>query len=450
MGILWPALFGVRSRRGIVATTLVALLGTQWILEGFRWPLTILFIVALAMAAGDILSLERELPWFRRVGRAIFGLVGLGLAVAPAVLFPVPQLPVPSGPEPIGTAVVDLVHGELIETFGPSPGGRRQIRTQVWYPAELPDAATPELWIPAIDVVGPAVADEAGVPGFLFNSARYTRTHSYLDATPQQGGFPLVVFSHDWGGFRSIALPQIENLVSQGYVVIAIDHAYVAAATVIDGEAYLQDEGARGTEEDDSEAILAADSALIDVMAADLTLVLDQVEAGADGAYARFARAFDGGIVGLWGHGAGGGAALQVCLLDERCDAVAGMDPLVEPYPDPVLATTAVKPMLFLRSDAQRDTLNDAILDGLVSRSETVTYWVSVFGADSTDFVATPLVSPVGSNIGLRGPIDGTLVQLINRRFVTGFFDRFLLQTGAAALETADFDVIEVDVRDNS
>ena len=45
--------------------------------------------------------------------------------------------------------------------------------------------------------------------------------------------------------------------------------------------------------------------------------------------------------VGVWGHGVGGGAAFQVCLTDERCDAVAGFDPLVSALTNPVLATTA-------------------------------------------------------------------------------------------------------------
>lgn len=449
VAVLWPALFGVRPRRGIVTGSLVVLLVVQWQVEGYRWPLFPLYLATLALAVGDFITIERSLTWTRRLGRALFGLLGLGFVFALPLLFPVPSLPVPSGPLAIGTTIVELQHAELVETYG-SGGGLRRIKTQVWYPGLPREDARPITWEPDIDVVAPALARRVGVPPFLFNSARHTRTHSYPDAPVDEGGFPLVVFSHGWEGFRVIALPQIENLVSQGYVVVAIDHTYGAVATVLDGEAVHLDPDALGAEDADEEARMEATSALVATFAADILLVLDEVEAGAEGAYAELAGAIDESVVGLWGHGLGGGAALQACLTDERCDAVAGLDPWAEALPDPILATTATKPMLFMRSDPMRGTTNDAVLQGVVARSETVTYIVDVFGADPSDFVATPLFSPVASNLGLRGPIDAARVQIINRRFVTGFFDRFLLGTGPAALDTASFEEVEVEVFDQT
>ena len=183
-------------------------------------------------------------------------------------------------------------------------------------------------------------------------------------------------------------------------------------------------------------------------MAQDIRLVLDEVEAGAEGAFGELAAAMDPTSVGLWGHGMGGAAALQVCITDDRCDAIAGQDPKVEFLPDPVLANTATKPMLFMRSDPWRGNDNDAVLRGVVARSETITYWVDVRGADSTDFLTTPVVSPIAPQLGMRGPIDANRVIVINRRFVTGFFDRFLLGTGSAALDTVDFAEVDVEVVD--
>lgn len=446
--ILWPALFGVRPRRGIMAAVLVVMLGIQWQLEGYRWPLLPLYLVALGLAVGDFITLERALPWYRRAGRGLFGLLGLALALAPATLFPVPELPVPSGPLEIGTVTVELEHPELREEYGPRPGGRRRIATQVWYPANDVERAAREPWIGDVDVVGSALADHVGVPGFLFNSARYTESHSHPDAAVDEGGFPLVVYSHGWAEFRTASLPQIENLVSQGYVVIAVDHPYVAVATEVEGEPVYLDPDALGGPDADAQAKAEAEAAVIGTLAADLGLVLDEVDEGVEGAYGDLSRAIDAGMVGVWGHGLGGGAAIQVCLTDERCDAVAAQDPRVETLPDPVLATTASRPMLLMRSDPWRDTQNDAVLAGIVARSATLTYWVGVRGTDSSDFLATPVFSPIASQLGLRGPIDAQRVMVINRRFVTGFFDRFLLGTGSAALDTATFPEVDVELID--
>ena len=172
------------------------------------------------------------------------------------------------------------------------------------------------------------------------------------------------------------------------------------------------------------------------------------VEAGVDGAYGELTEAMDSTSIGLWGHGMGGAAVVQVCLTDERCDAVAGQDPRVENLPDAVLANTAVRPMLLMRSDPWRDTPNDAVLRGIVARSDAITYWVDVRGADTSDFLATPVISPAMARLGLRGPIDGNRVMIINRRFLAGFFDRFLLGTGTAALDTADFTEVDVEIID--
>jgi alpha-beta hydrolase superfamily lysophospholipase len=446
--IVWPALFGVRPRRGILVVVLLGMVVLQWQIEGFRWPLLLLYLVAVGLAVGDFVTLERTLPWYRRAGRGVFGILGLAAVVAPALLFPVPRLPVPSGPLSIGTATVELTHPELRETYGPTPGGRRSLTTQIWYPAADTEGVTPERWIWDMDVVGSALAEHLRVPGFLFNSARYTDSHAHPDVPVDAGGFPLVVFSHGWAEFRTISLPQVENLVSQGYVVIAIDHPHAAVATRVGEEIVRLDPTARGEEDADEEAIAEAEAALIETMAADVTLVLDEVTAGREGAYGRLAEAIDAGMIGVWGHGLGGGAALQVCLLDERCDAVAAQDPVVETLPDQILATTAIRPMLLMRSDPWRDTANDAVLRGMVARSETLTYWVGVRGADSSDFVATPVISPIADRIGLRGPIDADRVMVINRRYLTGFFDRFLLGTGPAALDTAAFPEVDVEVID--
>lgn len=446
--IVWPALFGVRPRRGIVAVALPAAIIVQWQIEGFRWPLLILYLVALGLAVGDFVTLERHLPWYRRAGRAVFGPIGLGLAISPALLFPVPELPIPSGPLAIGTTTAELTHPELRETYGAAPGRRRTIKAQIWYPAH-PDAdERPLPWEPDIDVVAPALADRVGLPGFIFNSARYTSSSSYPDAPVAEGGFPLVIFSHDWEGFRSIVLSQVENLVSQGYVVVAIDHTFAAVATVIGGEPRLLDEDALGEPDADDDARAEAEVEMIEIFAADIGLVLDEIAEGSEGAFGPAGGAADNTVVGLWGHGIGGAAALQVCLVDARCDAVVGLDPRVENLPDQVLAATATRPMLLMRSDPHRGTPNDAVLRGIVARSETITYWVDVFGADTGDFVSAPLVSPIAAQLGLRGPIDADRAIAINRRFITGFFDRFLLGTGSAALDTATFSEVDVEIID--
>lgn len=448
IAILWPALFGTRSRRGVVATGLLVLLLLQWQIEGFRWQLLALFVVAVGLAIGDVVSVERDIPWFRRIGRGIFGLLGLGLAAAPALILPVPQLPTPSGPMTIGTVTVEITHSELIEEWGPNPGRRRRFVAQVWYPADPAEDAEPVAWEPNIEVVGPALARRIGRPGFFFNQVRYTDSHAFAGARPIEGAHPVIVYSHHLERLKTVAIDQVEELASQGYVVIAIDHTYAAVASVMEDQTVEFDAATFDTPDATDAERAETRTQTIAVLAADIGAVFDAVDEGADGVFGEVGAAMDPAAIGVWGHGFGGGAALEACLLDDRCDAVAGLDPIVEPMPNPVLAVTATRPMLFMRSDPARGTANDAVLRGIVERSETLTYWVDVLGADMSDFTASPLISPVADRFGLKGPIDGERVILINHRYLTGFFDRFLLGTGSAALDTATFPEVDTELVD--
>jgi hypothetical protein len=85
-------------------------------------------------------------------------------------------------------------------------------------------------------------------------------------------------------------------------------------------------------------------------------------------------------------------------------------------------------------------------LRGIAERSTETTYWIGVEGAVENDLVATPLLSPLASRLGWRGPIPAGRVIPIIDRYLVGFFDVFLLGTGPAALDTASFDEVTLEV----
>ena len=444
----WPAIFGVRPRRGIVSGLLAVLYGLHWQLEGLRWQMIPLYGVALGLGIGDIILVERTVAWARRIARAVFGAAGLGLASLLAFILPVPELPIPSGPNAIGTFTVELVDKAREETYGPAPGGPRRLNAQVWYPADVSADSQPGIWSDDWDVVAPALAKTLGLPGWFLDHTQYVASHSHSGAPLTKGTHPVIIYSHGWTGFRTIAINQIEALVSNGYIVIAPDHTYGAIATRFgDGDVAEADPAALPDEEEvGGVAYAEAAQQLVEVYANDIVTILDALDAGEDGPFARMVGRADLTRIGIYGHSAGGGAAVRVCLEDERCDAVLGMDAWVEPIPDRLLALTAGRPALFMRSDGWRGTESDAVLRGIVDRSAEITYWLGIEGAGHSDFVVAPLLSPMGDRLGLKGPIPAGRVIAIIDRYLLGFFDVFLLDTGAAALETVSFPEVALEV----
>lgn len=446
----WPVVFGVRPRRGIVAAMLSVAVLVQLQVEGFRWQMIPLYLVAVGLAIGDVFFLDRHLEWTRRLIRGILGVVGLLLVASLPVILPVPEIPTPSGPDPIGTMTVDLIDRARDELYGADRGGPREFVAQVWYPAAVTENGKPLVWNADWDVVAPAISRNMGFPSWFLNHTQYSLSHSWPTVPIASGSFPVVIFSHGWQGVRTIALNQVEHLVSNGYIVIAPDHTYLAAATVLaDGEVAYDDPAALPNAEDvAADAYAQATMDLVATQAGDVVTILNELVAGEDGAFAGIAGSADLGRIGIYGHSSGGGAAVKTCLEDERCSAVLGMDPWVEPLDEADLRINITKPALYMRSGEWLDTPNDGLLQGIAGRGESVTYMVDIPGASHNDFVMTPLLTPASSQLGLTGDIPGGRIITIVDNYVLGFFDVFLLGTGPAALDSVTFPEATVSVID--
>jgi|FLYL01.1.fsa_nt_gi acetyl esterase/lipase len=435
--VLLPAVMGRRLRRGRTAAFLLGSMVLQLVVEGFRWQLIPLDSATLGLAVGDVVADERRLDLGHRIRRGVLGGVGVAsLAVLP-VLLPVPELPPPGGPYPVGTVSLLLVDDrpdpfvQVEEGVEPPP---RRIPVQVWYPAETVDGQ-PEPWAD-VEFLGPALAERIGVPSFFLGHLSGVPSHSYRDAVPMSGRFPVLLYVHGWGGFRTIALDQIETLASNGYVVVAADHVPAAAAARFpDGTVseldpgLLPDPGEVG-----EDAYREAAERLVEGFADDLTTIVDHLAEGPSGPFGSTAAQVDLEALGVWGHSTGGGAAVWFCLVDRRCDAVAGLDPWIEPIPGRVLAEELRVPSLFIRSDDWSDTRNDRLLRGLAERSPSVSWWIGISGAAHSDLVATPLLTPHGNLLGLKGPVPSDKVVRLLHGYLVSFFDQQLYGEGGAVL----------------
>ncbi len=427
-----PVVLGTRLKKGLISVLLAFALLFQFIFEGFRWQLLPMHMVAVVMAITDFGWQGRNVRGWPRARRGLLGVVGLSLIVSLPLALPVPVLPRPTGPFAIGTTSLVLTDPIRTELYGGAEGDPRRIMAQIWYPAVPMEEIEPSVWNPDWDVVGPALSRRLGFPGFFLSHASDVPGHAVQGASPLSGSFPVVIYSHGWTGFRTVALDQIETLASEGYLVIAVDHTYGAVATRLSdsGDVVEFDPAALPDEESVSaDDYKAASEQLVDVFAGDLELVLDTLT---DGGLGELSGHTDLTRIGLFGHSTGGGAVVSVCLRDDRCKAVAGLDAWVEPVSDRNLAETMIIPSMFLRSDGWQDTPNDARLRGLVERSTAPVVWGGMDTAGHNDFVITPLFSPVADRLGLKGPIDSDVIVPLLHEYLDSFFDQALMDGGGA------------------
>jgi predicted dienelactone hydrolase len=225
------------------ATITLPALGVQLLVDGPRWQLIpayaltgLLLLVWLQsrIPAGK----PREPRRCRRLAAGLgvaLGVLGLAVAAALPMLLPVFRLLQRTGPHAIGTVTYHWVDAGRPEVFTADPDDRRDLMVQLWYPAKPAPAASPTPWVQDADALSAELAHLLGLPSFTFGHLQYVTSNNAIPAAPvadEQPRYPVLIFLEGSTGFRQINTFQVEELVSHGYIVAAIDQPFTAGYVV--------------------------------------------------------------------------------------------------------------------------------------------------------------------------------------------------------------------------
>ncbi len=172
---------------------------------------------------------------------------------------------------------------------------------------------------------------------------------------------------------------------------------------------------------------------LQDVYEGDILFVLDELERlNRDSA---FAGKLDLTRVGLFGHSTGGGAMIQACQSDSRCQAGFAMDAWVEPLSAEQLAQGVSQPFLFIRSEPWLTNDNAALLEALIAASPETPYDFGITGTLHRDFTLQGILSQLVQVIGFTGKLDPVYTLDIVNAYMVAFFDQTLKDVPAPLLD---------------
>lgn len=217
--------------------------------------------------------------------------------------------PFSRGPHAVGVRTIDAFDASR----------SRNLPVEVWYPATQGHSGQDQ---------AEATMDHYDLlPGFPPSKQAAVR-----DAAVAAGRFPVVVFSHGFGGHRRQSTFLCTHLASHGYVVAAMDHT---GNTMID-MAQMTLQVMMGEPMPETGPMIAE---LIQLRPADAIFVLDRLLAGELGIEAS---QLDADRVGLSGHSFGGWTTLMVSGLDSRVKAALPLAPAggKSPLPGEILGET--------------------------------------------------------------------------------------------------------------
>jgi dienelactone hydrolase len=373
------------------------------------------------------------------------------------------ELPAPTGTYPVGTTSWHVTDPSRAETFA-GPGVRREVEVLAWYPAAAA-SGNPAPYLRAGLIEVQSFATLLRAPMSIFDNVAAVRTHAYVDAPVAAAPpkFPLLVFSHGYGGFASASTALLEDLASHGYVVLSVVHPYeVAGATLGDGRtvSFVDDDGAprrgyldvvgewsaedatmaavtKSSDEDEQRKLLRAYlSTLRSTGVAlrrwvdDTKLVLDRFpKLPPETAGGRLAARVDANRAGVFGHSMGGVTAGQFCVEDRRCAAGLNLDGI------PQYGTMIDKPMKrpFLMVYSARPGRLGAS-DAIYRKAASPYYRVDVEDTLHLDFCEMNFWGGPLRERGAFGTIEPARAAGITRTIVREYFDQVLLGHRSALL----------------
>lgn len=263
------------------------------------------------------------------------------------------KLPEPTGNYGIGTISFHL-DSHRMEEMSAEPDDYRQIQiqiqVQVRYPAKKCSIGKRSAYLdePTIDYIiellptiesmkylpGDIVADLSpenlfqDFPLLYSDSLKMVAVNAKFKVPPARESqpFPLLIFSPGHGIVYSYYQTLIEEVVSHGYVVAAVNHPYISGITTYrDGsavEVYLPEIDSESEEEYDRLHHQFSEK-MHKLIVDDCKLLLHKLEGWNKGPLKHLINTKK---VGFWGHSIGGAAAVETCLQERRCLGAVNID----------------------------------------------------------------------------------------------------------------------------
>lgn len=385
------------------------------------YGLFLMYIVLLILDFYNLLNLETKV--FNYIV-----LLGLVLVILPGIfllVFPTLKIPTPSGDYAVGTKIYEVEDVGRNETYG-DVNLKRKIKYQIYYPSDKTYGFSQAKWISDGKLLTRAFARDLKLPSFILDQTASIKSNSFINApvSDKLESFPVVLISHGWRGFREFHTDYAEELASNGYIVISIDHTYGSQLVSFKDGSIAKINREALPNFTPPKKFLAYSSALATTYGKDVLTVLDDLE-NLNKNDTHLQNKLDLESIGLLGHSTGGGGMVYVALEDSRIKALMGLDAWVEPLKGYNIDKGLQIPSLYLRSEQWSKRPNSKYLNIIINNSAQASL-IELAKTKHIDFSMAYMYSPVTKYINFTGKLGGRKSSEIQRELILEFFNKNL------------------------
>jgi len=352
--------------------------------EGLRWQMGLVYMLILCLMVASIFNVHIN----HKIGKwmlLIFGVIALLISSTISHLVPVFTLPKTTG------------KFHVISCFNTT---ENQLAYKIWFPSEQPPQGKSLAYhhdpMHHMDGI-------LGLPGFVFSYLKLVRTHAYPCNGRVEGKMdkkPLVIYSHGASSTMVDNTALLEEIASQGYIVVAVGHDFsfekygISSADVTKAEIEVQQ--------------LLIDQ-LIEKAVPSQVLDYKEIMRALKTVYPT---EIDFEKVALIGHSLGGTTACSGALQIDGVKAVVNMDGPIDPkitehYSIPLLYFSSFSPdlpdnelkKLKVPPDFYKGVKNYELesVQALFENNLEEKYWVRFKNANHLDFTDIPYMIPMMS-----------------------------------------------------
>jgi len=250
------------------------------------------------------------------------------------IYLPISHFPTPSGKYGVGQIKyhwTDMGRGE--SNLENQIHSYRELMVYVYYPTEKVDKASFCKYdkdnAKSLETLFGKITK---LPKFLFAGLRFVKIHSVLNAPIIEGNnkFPIIIVSHGFGAMVQGWTYFLEELASHGYIVVGINHPYVAAITrysdnqIIESLVFKKVEERK--EEGGEESYKKWKEDQVEICSHDISFVINKIGEIISSRNEIWSNRADLSHVGVMGGSFGGSVATRACRKETRIKCGINMD----------------------------------------------------------------------------------------------------------------------------
>ncbi|WP_338762978.1 hypothetical protein WAF17_18700 [Bernardetia sp. ABR2-2B] len=359
-------------------------------------------------------------------------------------------------PKPEGKYNVGVTHRIIttnrVADFHQFVDSNRTVYLKIWYPAievtNKEKASSIEGGKQSVKEVikNPSLLERVGLKQIL-----KIKTNAYFNIPIATGKFPMITYSHQYGGWASENADLFESLASKGFIIVAITHlnqavfAPINEKTIIDSKTIplfdTLDKPLIKTlygSIDNAEQQSVLDSSLLairkhpylesrnrysDIWSDDIITAIDYMKEAQIKRRDFFFEKIDTSKIGSMGFSFGGNAAINATLKDSSIRAAINMDGTV--YGDFYDKKSDANILFLARSNPKKKTLS---YFGNFRDKNNQHYPTLMFrGAEHSNFCDMNYFSALFRWVGVTGSIDSQFMsqhknQIVYDFFITSFY----------------------------